>query len=407
LSVFSSQASATGFGLLNQNASGIGNSFAGGAAAAEDASTIFFNPAGMTLLPGRQLVIAAHAIRPTGEFDDRGSLPAAGQPLGGDGGDPFRWSGVPNLYLSWALTDRVSVGLGVNVPFGLRTEYDADWAGRFQALLSDLKTLNVNPSVAFKITDRISIGAGVDYQTADATLTTATNLGAFGFGNSGTVRIEGKDHGSWGWNVGALASLGDDMRVGLAYRSTIRHRIEGNVRFSPSLAAFGRPDGPVFTEVELPDSASLSVFQRFDDRWDIMGDITWMGWSSFKQLDVFYDNGTRLQSTTQSWDDAWRFSLGLNYRFNDAWKMRTGVAYDQSPVSDRHRTARIPDNDRIWLSLGAQWKPMPNIAIELAYAHLFVKDATINDDQGAAGGVLRGTYEGSVDIIGAQVGLSF
>lgn len=400
---------AAGFSLIEQSASGMGNAFAGAAASAEDASTIFFNPAGMTLLPSRQVVIGIHGVRPTASFDDRGSAAAAGQPLGGDGGDPFRWAAIPNLYLSWGVTDRLSLGIGVNAPFGLRTEYDSDWAGRFQALLSDLKTMNVNPSVAFKVTERISIGAGIDYQTAEATLTQATNLAALGgFGASGTAKIDGEDHGSWGWNAGALFSLGDDMRVGVAYRSQIKHRIEGDVRFTPSLAAIGRPNGPVHTEVKLPDSASLSVFQRFDDRWDIMGDITWTGWSSFKRLDVFYNNGALLQSTNENWDDAWRFSLGLNYRFNDAWKLRTGVAYDQSPVPDRNRTARVPDNDRIWASIGAQWKPRSNLAIDVAYSHLFVKDATINDNQAAAGsGILRGTYEGSVDIISAQVALSF
>lgn len=401
-SVWAQESRAAGFALIEQSASGIGNAMAGAAASAEDASTIFFNPAGMTLLPGRQIVIGVHGVLPTSDFDNRGSVSPGIRPAGGDGGDPFGLGVIPNLYASWGVTDRVSVGLGVNVPFGLKTDYDEDWVGRFQAQLSEVKTLNINPAVAFKLTDRISIGAGINYQTAEATLTRALNLGVA----EGQVRIEGNDHGSWGWNAGALFSLGDDMRVGVSYRSKIDHTLDGDVTFSPAVA----PNGPVTAKVTLPDSISLSVFQRFNDKWDMMGDITWTGWSSFDKLEVRRANGALLQSTTENWDDSWRISLGLNYRFNEQWKLRTGVAYDQTPVSDRYRTARIPDNDRFWVALGAQWKPSAHIAVDLSYAHLFVKDASINDSQGTGltgNGLLRGTYDGSVDILSAQVAFMF
>ena len=402
--IWAEESRAAGFALIEQSASGIGNAMAGAAASAEDASTIFFNPAGMTLLPGRQIVLGVHAVLPTSNYDDRGSVAPGIRPKGGEGGDPFALGIIPNLYASWGVTDRVSVGLGVNVPFGLKTEYDDNWVGRFQAQLSEVKTLNVNPAIAFKVTDRISIGAGINYQTAEATLTRALNAGVA----EGQGRIEGNDHGSWGWNVGALFSLGDDMRVGVSYRSKIDHTLDGDATLVTPL---GVSKPRVSADVTLPDSFSLSVFQRFNEKWDIMGDITWTGWSSFDKLEVRTANGTVLPpTTTENWDDSWRFSLGLNYRFNEQWKLRTGVAYDQSPVSDRYRTARIPDNDRIWVALGAQWKPSAHIAVDLSYAHLFVKDATVNDNQGTgltANGLLRGTYDGSVDILSAQVSFMF
>lgn len=401
--------SAAGFALIEQNASGLGNAYAGAAAAAEDASTIYFNPAGMVMIPGRQVVIAGHGIRPRAKFDNGGSIAPTGKALGGEGGDAGDWAIVPNAYLSWMLTDRLSLGIGVNAPFGLKTEYEDDWIGRYQALLSELKTINVNPSVAFKVNDRIALGAGLNYQRAEAELTRAVNFGPAG---SGKVKVEGEDTGSYGWNVGALFTLTPDLRVGVAYRSHIKHKLEGDVTFQrpPLVPPAAAPDGPIYAKATLPETVSLSVFQRFDERWDFMGDVTWTRWSRFETLDVYRKDGTLLQSTPENWDDSFRVSFGLSYRLNDAWKLRGGVAYDETPVSDRYRTPRIPDESRTWVALGAQWKPTNAIAVDFGYAHLFVKDASINDDQGtgvAGSGLLRGKYESSVDIISAQVAFSF
>ena len=400
------QAGAAGFALIEQG-SGTGNAYAGGAASAEDASTIFFNPAGMTQLPGRQVVLGVSAIKPTAEFSNQGSIAGAGKPLGSDGGDAGLWGVVPTLYLSWAATDRLWLGIGVNAPFGLRTGYDSDWIGRYQALDSTLTTLNVNPSIAFKINDVVSIGGGVNYQTIDATLTRAVNFGVAG---EGSVRVNGNDS-AWGWNVGALFNLAPDMRVGLAYRSALHYRVEGDVEFfrPAGVPAIAAPNGSIFTEVVLPENASLSVFQKFNEQWDIMGDVTWTRWSRLENLNIYRSNGATLQSTPENWDDTWRISLGVNYHVNDQWKLRGGVAYDQTPVPDDFRTARIPDNNRTWLAIGTQWKPASaaGLAIDLGYAHLFVKDAPINDNQLPVNGRLIGTYSLSADIFTLQLSYSF
>jgi len=403
-------ANAAGFALMEQNASGLGNAYAGAAAAAEDASTIFFNPAGLTFLPGRQLVFAAHAIKPSAKFDDQGSVAPAAKTLGGEGGDAGDWAMVPNAYFSWMLTDRIAVGVGVNAPFGLKTEYDEDWMGRFQAIESEVKTINLNPSIAYKVNERLSLGVGLNYQYAEATLTRAVNFGPIA--GEGGVKIEGEDDGSWGWNAGAIFSVTPDLRVGLAYRSAIEHKLEGDVTFDrpPLVPPAAAPDGGIYARTTLPESASLSVFQRFDDRWDFMGDVTWTNWSRFKALDIYREGGALLQSTPENWDDSWRVSFGLSYRVNEAWKLRGGVAYDETPVSDAFRTARIPDNSRTWVSFGAQWKPRPSLAVDVGYAHLFISEASINDDQGtgvAGNGLLRGEYDGSVDILSAQIAYSF
>lgn len=403
-------ADAAGFALIEQSGSGQGNAFAGGAASAEDASTIFYNPAGMTLLPGKQVVVAVHAIGLSTEFSNQGSTAPLGKPLGGTGGDAGDWSYLPNLYVSWALTPQWSVGVGVNVPFGLTTEYDPTWIGRYQAIKSDLKTVNINPAVAYKINDMISIGAGVNYQSIDAELTRAVNFSALF--PDGSAKVEGDDTG-WGWNAGALFNLGSDMRVGVAYRSAIHYTLEGNVSFGVPAgvpAGLRPPDGPIRADITVPETASVSVFQSFGERWDLMGDITWTRWNRFQDLNIYRTNGALLQATPEHWENTFRLALGLNYHLNERWKLRGGVAFDQSPVPDQYRTARIPDNDRTWASVGAQWKFTQSAALDIGYSHLFVKDSSISDNQGTgatSNGLLMGSYSNSVDIVSLQLTLSF
>jgi long-chain fatty acid transport protein len=409
IAFFAADAAAAGFALTEQG-SGMGNAFAGGAAAAEDASTIFYNPAGLTQLPGKQVMFGVSALKPSIDFTNQGSVAGAGKPLGVESSDAGQWGFLPDFYLSWALNDRLWLGLGVNSPFGLKTAYDSNWIGRYQAIDSIVTTLNVNPTVAYKVNDVISIGAGLDYQMIDATLTRAINLFPL-TSAEGSVKVDG-DASAWGWNVGALFNLGTDMRVGVAYRSQLHYHIEGDVTFNRPAGvpnAGGVADGSVFADVTVPESASVSVFQKFNDQWDFMGDVTWTRWSRVENLNIYRSNGATLQATPYNWDDSWRISLGLNYHVNSDWKLRGGVAWDQSPVSDQFRNARIPDQDRTWLAIGAQWKPasLSGVAIDVGYAHLFVKDATINDNQAPSNGILRGTYNLSADIFTVQFAYSF
>lgn len=383
-------AHAAGFALIEQNTSGLGNAYAGQAAVAADASTIFFNPAGITYLPDRQVVVAGHLIRPQAEFSGTVS-PAIG---GGDGGDAGDLALVPNAYLAFRLTPDVHLGVGLNAPFGLKTEYDATWKGRTQAVMSELKTINLNPSIAWKASESLSLGAGVSIQYAEATL---TNLA----GGAGLATVKGDDYG-WGFNLGALWQPSEATRIGLAYRSEVEQTLDGNIGFKTATTL----NGPVTAGVTLPDSASLSLFHKLDSRWDLLADITWTGWSDFRELRIVRTNGDVLGTPTQeNWDDSYRYSVGANYHLNDKLTLRGGVAFDETPVSDAFRTARIPDEDRIWIAFGAQYRLSRQSAIDVGYAHLFVRDAAI--DKTENGVTLAGSYEASVDILSAQLTLGF
>ncbi len=389
LAGFADLSQAAGFALVEQSASGLGNAYAGQAASAQDASTIFFNPAGMTLLPDRQLVLSGHLIKPQFKFSGTVS-PALG---GGDGGDAGDLTLVPNAYFAFRLTPDVHVGIGVNAPFGLKTEYDSTWMGRTQAIKSEVKTINLNPSIAWKASESLSLGAGLSIQYAEATLTNFV-------GAPGTLEVKGDDYG-WGFNLGLLWQPSKATRIGLAYRSEVDHTLKGDAAFSAATVL----NGGVSADLTLPDSASLSVFHKLNPKWDLLADVTWTGWSDFEELRIVRDNGSTLGSTTENWDDSYRYSLGANYHLNDRVTLRSGVAYDQAPVSNTYRTARIPDGDRTWIAFGGQYRVSDRSTFDFGYAHLFIRDVRINKTE--SGVTLSGTYKGSVDILSAQLTHNF
>lgn len=391
LAACGSAAHAAGYALIEQNASGLGNAYAGQAASAQDASTIFFNPAGMTMLPDRQVALAGHLIKPQAEFSG-GVTPNIG---GGNGGDAGGLAFVPNAYFAFRLTPDVHLGIGAFAPFGLKTDYDSTWVGRVHAIESELKTINVNPSIAWKLNDTLSLGAGVSIQYIEATLTNATGAGL----PPVIGAVKGDDYG-WGFNLGLLWKASERTRFGLAYRSKIDHTLEGDLKMNGAVVV-----APVYADVTLPDSASLSAFHRINDRWDVMADVSWTSWSRFDVLNVVNAAGVSVTSTPENWDDTWRVSVGANWRLNDRLMLRGGIAYDETPVSDRYRTARIPDEDRTWLAFGAQYRLSPQSLIDVGYAHLFVKDARIDELRTPL--TLRGEYDSAVDILSVQLTHTF
>lgn len=408
-SLFTTAASAqaAGFALIEQSASGMGNAYAGGSAVAEDASTIFFNPAGMTYIEGTQAAGALHLINPNAEFHNKGSVAGLGKPLGDEGPNAGDLAFVPNFYLMTEINPSIKVGVGINAPFGLKTEYDDEWLGRFQADKSEVKTININPSIAFKVNDQLSLGFGVSVMRAEAELSKAVNAGGLG---ERYVTVKGDDWG-FGFNLGAIYQVTADTRIGVAYRSKIEQHLEGDSK-STLTALNANPlrtlNVDVKADVTLPESFSMSVFSRLNDKWDLMGDVTWTRWSQFDELRIIRDNGTdsTLAVTPENWDNTMRYSLGINYHYSDTVKLRAGLAYDEEAIKDEFRTARIPGNDRKWVSVGAGWQVTPASKLDVGYSHLFISDADIDDNQntvaGGFSGRVKGEFEGSVDILSMQ-----
>ena len=381
---------AAGFALIEQNASGLGNAYAGAAAVAEDASTIYFNPAGMTLLPDRQWVIAGHLIKPKAEFS--GTVSAPFPVTGGEGGDAGGWALVPNAYFAFRLTPDVHLGVGLNSPFGLKTDYDSDWIGRYQAIKSEVKTININPSIAYKVSDSLSVGAGLNIQWIEATLT--NRIPALG---QPLVTIKGDDYG-WGYNLGVLWQATPATRIGLSYRSEVDYTLDGTASTSDPVVF----NGPVTADITLPDSASLSLFHKLSPQWDLLADVTWTGWSDFDDLPI---KGTVNKTTPENWENILRYSLGATWHMSDKLSLRGGVAYDEAPVSDIDRTPRIPDGARTWVALGGQYRLSKQGVLDFGYAHLFVNDPGLQSTDN--GTTLNGEFDSQVDILSAQYTHSF
>jgi long-chain fatty acid transport protein len=420
--VWMNTASGAGFSLIEQSASGMGNAFAGASAVAEDASTIYFNPAGMSFLEGSQFVAAGHAIGLDATFAGTANNPLAlggGPATGGNGGQIGDTGFVPNLYLSMPFGERWDFGIGINVPFGLITEYDANWVGRFQGVKSEITSININPAASYQLTDTISIGGGLNYQQLDAELTNAVVLGA---GLEGDTKLEVDDDG-WGWNIGAMFQLSSATRLGVSYRSEIDYGLQGNVTtLDATGAVVPAAGGPTQADVTLPDTFSLSIAHATTDRLELLGDVTRTGWSSIQTINIVNTtNGTLRDVLVLDFDDAWRYSIGGNYTLNDKWKLKAGLAFDETPVKGAaSRTVRLPDNDRTWISFGGQVKVGKSSSIDLGYSHIFIKDADINNtkSQQAPGlttptpapgtaTTVTGSYEGSVDIFSVQYTLNF
>ncbi len=408
-------ASAAGFALIEQSGSGMGNAFAGAAATAEDASTIFFNPAGLAKLEGKQLTVAGHLVVLGIDFSNNGSstAPAFIGPLGSNGGDAGDSIFIPNVYFSMPLGDQLTFGIGLNAPFGLVTEYDSDWVGRFQGIKSELATINVNPTLAYKVNDTISLGVGLNYQQFDAELTNKVSGAGIAIPFAGQefgASLEADDAG-FGWNAGVLIQATPTTRIGASYRSAIEYTLEGNLTVTtPSGAVFAPASGPATADVTLPDMFSISLMQGLSDKIDLLADVTFTRWSEIQTIRVVNPaNGATRDNLILNFDDTYRYSLGLNYKLSDQFTLKAGVALDESPVSDQNRTVRLPDNDRLWLTLGGSYKVGQSGKFDFAYANLSTDDTPIDQTRGNAAGFGRvaGSYDVGIHIFSVQYSMSF
>src|SRR5262245_1889860 len=340
-----------GFLLFEQTGRGLGSAYAGEGAVAMDPTTVYFNPAGMTLLEGTQFAGSGFAVWTRTHFENRGSHLSdaiGGAPLtGGAGGNGGEIALLPTFFLTHKLTDRVSLGLGLSTPFGLETDWPRDWVGRYHARLSRLQTINLNPSVAFEVTDWFSLGGGADIEWARANLANNIDLGAVcqeqgarvgitpavcnALGlppqkQNGYVRLRGDDWAP-GFNVGMLFKPLPRTRIGLSYRSRIVHDLSGDADFripkKADVLLKAQPGALVDQHVEasatLPDRVSLSLFSQITDQWAFLADATWTHWSLFNALVFHFANpGQPTITEPEDWHNSTRYSMGLVYKIGRA-----------------------------------------------------------------------------------------
>ncbi|MFH1038247.1 MAG: outer membrane protein transport protein [PVC group bacterium] len=416
---------ASGFALVEQSGKGLGEAFAGGRTDTDDPSSLFYNPSAMAFMTSNSVGVSLSAIDISTKFKDDGSRTATGQPLtGDDGGDGGTLGMVPNVYYVQKVTEIVGLGLGVNAPFGLASKYGNDWKGRYHGVESDLSVIGISPTVAVQVLpDLLSLGGSLNIQYADAKLTNAIDFGTILMGAGTTPQtLDGfadlsGDDWALGYSLGLLCTVTPDTRIGIGYRSKVDHNLSGNVDFDvpPVARAILNAAGlsNYFTDTHatarltLPESLAGGVYQRISKCIAVMADVSWTRWSRFKELTVNFDSGQAPSTTEENWEDTMCYRLGVNYFPDEQWVIRAGTAYDESPIKTAYRTPRIPDNDRVWLTLGAGYQVTEDLRLDLSYAYLFISDSKSNLLTEPSRGYLIGKYDSTINIFALEGVLTF
>jgi long-chain fatty acid transport protein len=379
LVIASAQANAGGLAVHEQCVYGQGSSFAGVAAGGALCS-MFWNPASMTQVEG---IVSETDV--SGIFNYANNTPTAGVLVGALPGtsNVADTALVPAGYTSYQFAPNLWLGLSINAPFGLSENFPDAWAGRFYASGNELlKTYNATPSLAWRINDWISVGAGVQIQYAKAIFETGLPVGGGPAGVGSQLTLRGT-----GWSYGATAGVTltptPTTTVGLGWRSALNQKIEGTLVTSAGPLPF-TTTGSVNATVDLPDIASLGIRQRLDPQWTLLGTVEWSNWSRIGTSNILQVNGAPAialghpVSIPFQYKDGWLFSGGAEYICTDRLTLRGGLAYEISPVTDQVRVPIVPDNDRFWASVGATWQVIKGAHFDVAYSHVWVKDPTIN-----------------------------
>ncbi|MFI4938229.1 MAG: OmpP1/FadL family transporter [Candidatus Berkiellales bacterium] len=419
-----SKAFASGFALQEQSVTLLGTAYSGTAALAEDASTGYYNPAGLTRIIDSQIVLSAILIQGDFKLTADSATNSFRFPMGGGTARPGKVSLVPTFHLAKRIDDRWVLGFNVTTPFGLATRYKEDSIARYLATNSDIATIDLSPSIAYQILPSFSLGFGVDAQYADATLSADFS----GFDNQIIHDGYQRNHASgWGYGLhfGALWEPLETTRVGLAYRSLVNLHVEGN---SENQTQLGYVPVRVHTDITVPESATLSLYQELNRCLALTGDIAWTNWSRFHTLRLRYNRIINITNpfngapaiapdidTFEHFKDTRRFALGLIYTMDDTWRFRGGVAYDQSPVRNEFRTLRLPDSDRYWLAVGGAYAVNDSFNIDFGYAHLFFKDSSIHEhapfiaqtQTPVTAATLDGKFKSSANLVGIQIRYDF
>ncbi|MDX2265634.1 MAG: OmpP1/FadL family transporter [Hyphomicrobiales bacterium] len=405
----STSAHAGAFALREQSAYYQGMSYAG-AAAGNELSSMFWNSAAAAAAPGFNTESHASLIVPNSSLKAEGGVFDAF--LGVESGDIGDGVVLPASYANYQLNERLFLGLAINTPFGLGTKPDnTDWAGSPIAITSEVFSINVNPTVAYKLTETLTVGVGAQLQYIDVRLTNGDNPAVGGVQGR---ELEGDDFG-FGGTAGVIWKPLPGTQIGLGYRSAIDVELEGDFKGFSNVV--GPTNRSVTADFVLPELVSLGIQQRLSHQWTAYGTIEFTNWDRVGTVPIKDNNGTNIDVLELNYEDGWFYSLGLEYKHNDKWTFRTGLAYEETPIQDEERNVFLPDANRIWLSFGATHKYSERITLDLAYTHIFAEDTDICRESGVSKGVptavpcgqgngvvlLEAEGEAGVDIISASL----
>ena len=439
------QAQASGFQLREQSVKNLGRSNAGSIVGKNDASVVSLNPAGMANVDKNTVQADFTVIDLDADFAGSGQV-LAGTPLarpitGGNGGDPGDPTLVPNVSAVFPLhgaLEGMVVGASIGAPFGLKTEYEPSWMGRYRAIKSDVKTEDLTLSVAFKASEGVSFGVGLIYERAEATLSKAIDYGTIACASQpggaancsplapfpikpqsadGLFQVDG-DSTSFGFLVGGQI-VTDKATIGVSYRSQIDHDLEGNLQFGAPTFIAGNPlvaprfaNGAGGAELITPSITTVSIGYDVTEDFRVMADWQKTGWSSLQDVTITRSNGTVVGSEDFGWKDSNFLSLGAEYDIGDAFTVRAGVGKDHSPTNATTRTPRLPDNDRQLYSVGLTWNASENFSVDAAFQRIEIDDPTINlspnfTTGGSDFASLQGRYSGSANLYGISAQYRF
>ena len=418
-------AHASGFQLKENSVKGLGAAFAGSGVNEGDASVVVNNPASMTRFEGTTVQADLSVIDLSYEFQGSGTDAFGRELSGGNGGNAGDVTPIPAFSVIHKLDNGLALGAMVSAPFGLKTEYDPDWQGRYFADTSDVKIVNLTLSAALDLSEHVSVGLGAVYSKADVTLSKAVDFGTLLYSNPATrplpfaipqardghAEIEGDDTG-FGWIAGVTIRPTDRFTLGVSYQSEIDYELRGTADWTvpgdvraffdnnPNSAVTGQlfQDGGAGAKLTTP--STLAIVARYDitDRFAMMANWTETGWSSLREVRIEFDRPDPDSVEPFEWKDTSFYSLGAEYALNDAWTLRGGVGYDETPTSIEHRTPRLPDANRNWYSIGATWAVSDALSVDFAFTHLKPKDPEIDITSG--GSTLAGPFDGDANLFG-------
>ena len=409
----------SGFQLRENSAAALGTAFAGAAASADDPSVIVNNPAAIIGLSGNLVSGDISVVVPSLVFSGAG-LTTARQPIGGgNGGDAGDAQPVPAAYGFYDASPDLKFGLALSVPFGLGTQYNRGWVGRYQAIKSEIETININPVMAYRIADWLAIGGGPAIQHLSTELSNAINSTAVarlanpllpaGFSlRDGFARVTG-DSLSIGYTLGVLAEISPAIRLGASYRSQISHTVNGTTTFdvpAPLAANLRFQNTPATADLKTPDIVSLAAAYQVSPEVTLLTEVQWTNWGVVKNLQIARSDGSTISDQQEQWHGTWFGSVGATYRPDPQWTFRGGVAFDPTPIRDAFRTARLPDTDRYWLAVGLGYTWTDDLRFDAAYVHIFGSSAPINEVS-PTGDRLVGRYSDHIDIVSLSATLRF